>query len=79
MTIANKFYAKIICEMLAIVVDFIILYNIDGVQRQYHSLSGFTLPVGTTGEPPPLTPPYVSPSLRSPPCEIAIWGAQLRM
>ena len=52
--------------MLAIVVDFIILYNIDGGQRRYYSLSGFTLPVGTTGVPPPLTPPYVSASARYP-------------
>ena len=64
--------------MLAIVVKNIILYNIDGVQRRYHCLLGFTLPVGTTGVPPPITPPYVSASGRSPPYRNAICGGQLR-
>lgn len=74
-----NFYAKIIGEMLAIVVDFIILYNKRRRACAGGQSVGLHLPVATTGEPPPLAPPYVSPSLRSPPYRNAIWGAQLRM
>lgn len=49
------------------------------MQRRCHSMSGFTLPVGTTGVPPSLTPPSVSGSLCCPSRNCTNTSRQLRL